>query len=99
MDPTQDQRGLTPEGLPAETACKQAGQDSKPGVSTNGQSRLVEILADMLRSALDWEEEHSFPLPKSPLRLTSQARSVDCGSKPTKELLGHKEGGVVEDFQ
>ena len=66
MDPTQDQKDLTPEGLPAETSCKQAWQDSKLGVSTDGQPRLIEILADMLRSALDWEEEYGIPYKSLP---------------------------------
>ncbi len=97
MDPTEDQNGLTPKGLPAVNAYQQGGLNSRSELSTDRQPRLAEILAAMLRSALDWEEEHGVPLQKSPQRLTSQTRSVDCPSKATNELLGQLEGGTADD--
>ena len=93
MDPTEDINGLVPKELPAAISCRQGGPNSRSKASTDGQPRLVEILADMLRSALNWEEEHGMPLQKSPQRLTSQPRSVDCPTKATNELLGQTEGG------
>ena len=88
MDPTEDKKDLIPKGLPAVNAYNQGVNNSRSGLSTDGQPRLVEILADMLRSALNWEEEQGVPLQKSPQRLTSQPRSVDCPTKAPKELLG-----------
>ena len=97
MVPTEDQNGLTPKELPSANAYQQGRTNSRSELSADGQPRLVDILADMLRSALNWEEEHDVPPHKSPQRLSSQPRSVDCPTKARKELLGRTEGGTADD--
>ena len=61
MDPTENQKGLEPKARPLEIFGKQAGRNSTSESSPDGQSRLVEILAEMLRSALVWEEKQGIP--------------------------------------
>lgn len=97
MDPTENINGLTRKGFPAATYFRQWGPNSRSKVSTDGQPRLVDILADMLRSAVKWEEEHGIPLQKSSQKLTSQCSSVNCPLKATNELLEQTEGGNTDD--
>ena len=61
MDPTENQKGPEPKERPRETFGKQAGPNSISEPSTDSQPRLVEILAEMLRSALVWEEKQGVP--------------------------------------
>ncbi len=63
MDPTQSKKGPEPKERSLETFGKQVGPNLTSEPSTDGQPRLVEILAEMLRSALVWEEKQGVPPP------------------------------------
>ena len=64
--PTRTQGYSRENGLPAEASGKQGGRTFMSELTIDGQSGLVDILAEMLRSALVWEEEHGFPPSNSP---------------------------------
>ncbi len=65
-----------------------------PAISPRGQ-RLVEILADMVRCAVAWEETHGRPpseVTSDTLDgLTSESREIHClpyGGPPLKQITG-----------